>query len=178
MQTSIPGSIMEGVREEDVMKIKEIMNKPVKSISSNKSLREAGRLMAENDCGVLPVVDEIENVVGVLTDRDVCLALAREDRRPSEVLTKEVMSPNVFFCRPDDDLPTALSTMQSRLVRRLPVIDEDGKLEGIVSIDDIVIHASPVTAAKAAEVTYGEAFSTLKAICGMRVARRPAAGFH
>ncbi len=159
------------------MKIKEIMNRPVKSIASDKSLREAGRLMAENDCGVLPVVDQIENVVGILTDRDVCLALATEDRRPSEVLARDVMSSNVFFCRPDDEPQTALSTMQHRLVRRLPVIDEDGKLAGIVSIDDIIMHASPVTAARLAEVTYGEAFSTLKAICGIRAARRPA-GFH
>lgn len=159
------------------MRIKEIMNTPVKSIASGKTLRDAGRLMAENDCGVLPVVDQIENVVGVLTDRDVCLALSSEDRRPSEMLARDVMSPNVFFCRPDDDLPTALATMQHRLVRRLPVIDEDGRLAGIVSIDDIVIHAAPATA-KSPEVTYGEAFSTLKAICGMRAARKPAAGFH
>lgn len=155
------------------MKIRTVMNTPVKTIGSGSSLAAAGKIMSENDCGVLPVVDEKDHVIGVLTDRDVCLALTSKNRPASEVPVDEAMSPRVFACGPNDEVQAALETMQYRLVRRLPVLDDSRRLVGIVSIDDIVIHAGPVTAKPPTEVTYGEAFSTLKAICGTRFSHPP-----
>ena len=155
------------------MKVRAVMNKPVKTVNAASSLAAAGKIMSENDCGVLPVVDEKNQVIGVLTDRDVCLALTAKNRLASEVVVEEAMSPRVFACGPDDEIQAALETMEYRLVRRLPVLDDSRKLVGILSIDDIVIHAGPATAKRPAEVTYGEAFSTLKAICGTRLSHPP-----
>jgi CBS domain-containing protein len=155
------------------MKVRAVMNKPVKTVNAESSLAAAGKIMSENDCGVLPVVDANDQVIGVLTDRDVCLALTSKNRLASEVPVDETMSPRVFACGPDDEVQAALETMQNRLVRRLPVLDDARRLVGIVSIDDIVIHAGPATAKPPTEVTYGEAFSTLKAICGTRFSHPP-----
>ncbi len=155
------------------MKVRAVMNKPVCTIPAESSLAAAGKIMSENDCGVLPVVDDRNQVIGVLTDRDVCLALTSKNRLASEVPVNEAMSPRVFACGPDDEVQTALETMQYRLVRRLPVLDDARKLVGILSIDDIVIHAGPATAKPPTEVTYGEAFSTLKVLCGLRASHPP-----
>ena len=155
------------------MKVRAVMNKPVQTIPAESSLAAAGKIMSENDCGVLPVVDARNQVIGVLTDRDVCLALASKNRLASEVSVHETMSPRVFACGPDDEVQTALETMQYRLVRRLPVLDDERRLVGILSIDDIVIHAGPTAAKPPSEVTYGEAFDTLKAICGLRATHPP-----
>lgn len=159
--------------KEAIMKVRSVMNKPVKTVNTETSLAAAGKIMSKNDCGVLPVVDNNNKVVGVLTDRDVCLALTSKNRLASEVAVDEAMSPRVFACGPDDEIQAALETMQYRLVRRLPVLDENRRPVGILSIDDIVIHAGPATAKRPAEVTYGEAFSTLKAICGTRLSHPP-----
>ncbi|HWC65671.1 MAG TPA: CBS domain-containing protein [Thermoanaerobaculia bacterium] len=155
------------------MKVRAVMNRPVKSVGVASSIAAAGKIMNENDCGVLPVIDEKGQVVGVLTDRDVCLALTEKNRLASDVTVSEAMSPRVFACGPDDEIQNALETMQYRLVRRLPVLDESRRLVGILSIDDVIVHAGPATAKRPPEVTYGEAFSTLKAICGTRLVHPP-----
>lgn len=155
------------------MKVRAVMNKPVQTVGAESSLAEAGNRMAENDCGVLPVVDSKSKVIGILTDRDICVAVTSKNKLASEIPASEAMSPRVFACGPDDEIQNALATMQYRLVRRLPVLDDRGALVGILSIDDIIIHAGPASATRQAEVTYGEAFSTLKAICGMRASHPP-----
>ena len=154
------------------MNVRALMNKPVQTVSADSSLAEAGKRMAENDCGVLPVVDDKDRVVGILTDRDVCLALATKNRLASEITALEVMSPHVFACGPDDDVSKALGTMRQRLVRRLPVVDDAGKLVGILSIDDVIIHAGPASTTPAG-VTYADAFRTMRAVCGTRVTHPP-----
>jgi CBS domain-containing protein len=165
-------TFQENLDKEGTMKVRAVMNKPVQTVSSDSSLAEAGKRMAENDCGVLPVVDGKCRVVGILTDRDVCLALATKNRLASEISALEVMSPHVCACGPDDDLSKALETMRHRLVRRLPVVDDAGRLVGILSIDDIIIHAGPASATPEG-VTYGEAFRTMRAVCGTRVTHPP-----
>jgi len=154
------------------MKVRQIMEAAVHSAPSDATLAEAGRRMARNECGFLPVVDAQGKVIGVITDRDICVAVTGADRRPSDMTVRGAMSSRVYACGPDDDLGRALSTMQLRLVRRLPVIDDRRTLVGILSIDDVVAHAAPASAVEPVAVTYGEAFTALRAVSEVRV--RPA----
>jgi CBS domain-containing protein len=153
------------------MKTRAVMTKTVKYVGPNSDLASAGRVMAENDCGALPIIDEKGRVIGIVTDRDICLALTAKNRLASEIPVTDVMSTKVYSCGPDDDIQTALRTMQNKQVRRLPVLNEDGKLQGILSMDDIVLRASSVRAATPPEVTYGEALNTLQEIYKSRPSR-------
>jgi CBS domain-containing protein len=151
-----------GVKVEASMNVQSVMKKDVKFSSVQDSLADVARLMGENDCGAVPIVDQNKRVVGMTTDRDICLAMAAADRLPSKIPVREVMSQKVFSCGPSDDIADALQIMQKKKVRRLPVLD-DGKLTGILSIDDVILH-SESRKGKAAEIGYGDAVRTLKAI--------------
>jgi CBS domain-containing protein len=145
------------------MKVREVMTRNPNSCRPDSTLPDAARIMANVDCGVLPVVDDETRVVGILTDRDICLAVGAKDRLPSEILVKEIMKPKIVACSPDDDVHIALRTMKNNRVRRLPVLDERGKMTGILSMDDVVLHAGEIKKKKE-DLTYGEAVTTLKAI--------------
>jgi len=121
------------------MKVQDVMSREVLACGPDDDLGRAALTMWKGDCGVLPVVWG-GRLVGVVTDRDICMGLALEGARPSERRVREVMSREVYSCIPDDDLGDALETMASRRVRRLPVVDGD-RLVGIVSMNDIVVHA-------------------------------------
>jgi CBS domain-containing protein len=90
---------------------------------------------------VLPVVGDEERVVGVITDRDLCLAVATRDRRPSEIQVRQAISGEVFTCGEDDEVLAALDTMRRRGVRRLPVLDRFERLVGLLSLDDLFAEA-------------------------------------
>jgi CBS domain-containing protein len=96
------------------------------------------KTMRDRDCGFLPVVDTHGAVVGVVTDRDVCIAVADTHRPVNRISAREAMSAPVFSCFPDENLKAVLVTMGSRHVRRLPVIDKHGRLAGVLSMDDVV----------------------------------------
>lgn len=131
--------------------------------------------MWETDCGVLPVVDERRRVTGVLTDRDVCIALTTSDRRPSAMTVAEVSPPRAFVCVQDDDVQAALKLMQKHKVHRLPVVNKTGTLEGIVSMNDIVLRAEKVTPRRHPDVSYDDVVLTLQTICAHTSVRRRAA---
>lgn len=128
------------------MKVREVMTRQTVSCSLDDFLASAVETMRKNNRGFLPVIGEGGNVVGVITDRDICIALGRRDERPSEVLVRDVMLPKectfpkLYVCTPDDRVQCVLKTMRAHKVRRLPVVDLEGALEGIVSIDDIVLN--------------------------------------
>ena len=155
------------------MRVLDIMRREVMVCTPESTLASAGRHMAEADCGVLPVVDEASRVVGMLTDRDVCITLALRDRRPSEVTVRQAMSGDVYSCRVGDDIREALATMRQRRVRRLPVVDADRHLAGILSLDDVVLEARPFEGPGFTGPVYGDIAETLKAICAQPV---PAVG--
>jgi CBS domain-containing protein len=102
-------------------------------------LDEASRLMKTTHCGTLVVVDRRGHCVGILTDRDLAIAIGETTRHPSHVLIRDAMTTPVQTCSPDDSLTTALTRMADARVRRLPVVNANATLEGIVSIDDIVL---------------------------------------
>lgn len=119
------------------MKVKELMTTDVKRCTPETNLAAAAKIMWEGDCGVVPVTDESDRVVGVITDRDICIAAATRPRSEGEIQAKELISKTLFTCAPGDDVRAALETMKARKVRRLPVVDQGGRLVGIVSIHDI-----------------------------------------
>jgi len=121
------------------MKVKELMTTDVKRCSPETNLAAAARIMWEGDCGAVPVTDERDRVVGVITDRDICIAAATRPRTEGEIPVKEVISRALYTCAPGDDVRAALETMKTRKIRRLPVVDPGGRLIGIVSIHDIAV---------------------------------------
>jgi CBS domain-containing protein len=92
-------------------------------------------------CGALPVVDGSRKVLGIITDRDICIAIGTRNRRPSELVAEQAMSRQVATCRCTDDIHAALKVMRTRKVRRIPVVDDQGKLEGILCISDLILDA-------------------------------------
>ena len=123
------------------MKVKELMTTDVKRCGMETNLAAAAKIMWEGDCGAVPVTDEHDRVVGVITDRDICIAAATRPRTEGEIPVKDVISKALYTCAPGDDVRAALETMKSRKVRRLPVVEHDGRLAGIVSIHDIAVRS-------------------------------------
>lgn len=121
------------------MKIKDIMTREPAICSRGTNLAAAAKLMLDADCGILPVVDDESKLVGVVTDRDMYIALATRNRLASQVTVGEVARTTVFTCAPDDDVESALQTMRQHRVRRLPVAGFGGAVAGIVSMNDIVL---------------------------------------
>jgi CBS domain-containing protein len=117
--------------------------------------------MWENDCGILPVVVNGGNAVGVITDRDIAIAVGTRGRAPQDLRVDEVIHGPVYSCRPNDDIHTALKTMRKDKVRRLPVLSDDGVLKGILSLNDVLLHAQKGNK----ELDYDDVVSTFKAIC-------------
>jgi len=89
----------------------------------------------------LPIIKDGRKVIGMITDRDICMGVAMRDTNPSSVSVEEVMSGQVFSITPEDDVDQALQTMQEHRIRRLPVINQEGELEGILSMNDVVLKA-------------------------------------
>jgi CBS domain-containing protein len=147
------------------MRVRDVMTKRVGTCSPGADLAAAAMVMWRHDCGVVPVVKEDgHQVVGVITDRDVCMAVATRHRRAEEIRVDEVMSGKLFRVTPDDDLKTALATMRRERVRRLPVVNAHGRLEGLVSLTDIA-HASARTPKHGAPaVTAEEVLSVYRAV--------------
>jgi len=145
------------------MKVKEVMTSNPTAIWLTESLADAAQLMWKNDCGVLPIIKD-GRVVGLITDRDICMATAMKQADPSGISVEEVMTGQVFAANPDDDVAQALQTMQEQKIRRLPVVTADGELEGILSVNDIVLKAGESNGEEA-QIDYGDVVKTYQAIC-------------
>jgi CBS domain-containing protein len=146
------------------MKVREIMTTNVKTCRPETNLAEAVKLMWEQDCGVLPVVKSDGKVSGMITDRDICVAIATRGWTADRIAVRDVTAGKVSTCAPDDDAIAALQTMKSQRVRRLPVVDAAGRLKGILSLNDMVTHAG---AAPSTEI--------VSAMAGICEHRRPRA---
>ncbi|HEY8461289.1 MAG TPA: CBS domain-containing protein [Blastocatellia bacterium] len=147
------------------MKVEDIMTRNVQSCRPEASLAQAAALMWDYDCGVMPVVDDSNRVMGMITDRDIAIAASTKGRRATEITVGEVISGNVYACARDEDIKSALKTMRRERVRRLPVIGHDGKLAGILSLNDVILRAEDSRSRHTPEISYEEVMSTLKAVC-------------
>jgi CBS domain-containing protein len=147
------------------MKVEDVMTKDVRSCAPETDLAAAAMLMWEHDCGTLPVVDDGDKVVGMITDRDICIAAATKHQDIAGVKVSEVTTGQVYSCTPGQDVSEALETFRQAQVRRLPVVDDEGKLQGILSMNDIVLHAGEGRGKGATDIPYAEVVNTFKAIC-------------
>lgn len=151
------------------MKVKAIMTHEVQCCGPNTNLAAAASMMWDSDCGALPVVNVQGEIVGMITDRDICMAASTKNRAPSEITVWETASGKVVACRPEDDVHTALDLMERERVRRLPVVDEDGFLEGIVSINDLILAARGQSGRGTSDLSSDDVMRTLKAVSAHRV---------
>lgn len=147
------------------MRVKEVMSDGARVCDLNASLADAAKTMWEADCGVLPVLKDGQEVVGLITDRDICMAMAMRDCNPDAVSAEEVITGVVYSVTPEDDVRTALQTMQEHKVRRLPVVSSEGELKGMLSMNDIVLRAEEGDDPGNPELAYADVLNTYKAIC-------------
>jgi CBS domain-containing protein len=149
------------------MRIEQIMVRPVQSCRAEDSLARAAQLMWDHDCGCLPVCsgNGIERVVGVITDRDICMCALFEGKPLGALRVGQAMAKEPRLCRPGDSPADAERTMRDARIRRLPVVDEAGALVGMVSLADLAHEASRERSGTRGDVSEIELASTLAAIC-------------
>jgi len=140
------------------VQVQEIMTREVTAASLEMNAAQAAEVMWNKNCGSLPVIADGGRVVGIVTDRDLFIALGTQNRRPADVPLGEIMRPSPSVCSPEEDLHRALDTMAKERVRRLPVVDESGMLQGVLSIDDVIVRTKAI-------FTDDGILRTLKIIC-------------
>lgn len=145
------------------MQVQDIMTRTPVSCSPNTNLAEVASLFFTRDFGSMPVADR-GRVLGMITDRDICIAAATRNLPPSAIAAGEVMSPNVAFCSPTDDVHSALAVMETARVRRLPVIDDAGFLAGFLTMNDLLLCAHP-EADGSPQLTDEQVMSAFRTIC-------------
>jgi CBS domain-containing protein len=142
------------------MKVQNVMVKDARFCKPDTNLATVAESFWKQGCGALPVVEEAR-VIGMITDRDISIALGTRNAKAAETLVRDVALPKVFFCQPEDDIHSALRTMRAQQVRRLPVVDRQGALAGILSLDDVVLFAGEKSTD---ELTYSDVVDTMKSI--------------
>jgi CBS domain-containing protein len=118
------------------MRISEIMTRDPELIDPSSSIRDAARRMRNEDIGALPI-GENDRLIGMVTDRDIAVRAVAEDKDPSTTTVRDVMSEKIYYCFEDDDIEEAARCMAENQVRRLPILNRDKRLTGIVSLGDI-----------------------------------------
>lgn len=141
------------------MKVKDLMTTEPKVCTPDTTVAEAAHLMWEADCGMLPVVDEGE-LLGVVTDRDMYIALATRDERAAHLRVGAVATRPAISCAPEDHVSDALAAMRHARVRRLPVVGFGSIVLGVLSIDDVLRAVGVDESVRGDEVIH-----TLQAIC-------------
>jgi CBS domain-containing protein len=146
------------------MKIGDICTRDVRTGRADTTLADAAASLWSGDCGILPIVNARGRLIGVITDRDICVALITHDSPPSKLTVGEIMVKDVHACRPQDEVAIALQLMSTYKVRRLPVTDDEDTLDGILSIDDLLFHAEENE--RSGDLSLPDVVRTFRAICG------------
>ncbi len=128
------------------MKVREAMTKSVNIASPDQTIREAAHAMIEIDAGALPV-GENDRLVGIITDRDIAVRAVAEGR-PPDTPVRDVMSKGVLYCYDDEELDHVAANMSDKKVRRLPVLNRDKRLVGILSVGDLVRYEDASTSGR------------------------------
>jgi CBS domain-containing protein len=157
------------------MKVEELMTRKVATCGPNDTLERAAKSMWDGDCGSVPVCDEAKHVVGMITDRDICMAALFEGKALNEIPVYLSMAKQVLICNPEQDISTIEKAMRGAQVRRMPVVDAQGALVGIIGLADLAREASSERTTAEKDVTESEIGDTLAAICEPRASRRRAA---
>lgn len=127
--------------KEGGMKVEDIMTRDVQCCGPDTNPAAAAKMMWDSDCGALPILNVQGQVMGMITDRDICMAASTKNKTPSAITVWETSSGKAFTCRLDDDLQTVMDLMARERIRRLPVVDDDGILQGILSMNDLALAA-------------------------------------
>ncbi|MBI2687859.1 MAG: CBS domain-containing protein [Acidobacteria bacterium] len=141
----------------------DLMTRTPRCCSPDTNLAAVAELMWANDCGSLPVVAE-GHVLGMITDRDVAIALGTRDVAARNLAVSEVASAPVAYCRENDDIHAALHLMGESKVRRLPVLNDHDELVGMIGINDLILAARPTDGHKQ-ELDDEEVLDTMRRIC-------------
>jgi CBS domain-containing protein len=149
------------------MKVEQVMTRTVHTCRADQTLNDAARIFWDHDCGTVPVVDADGKLVGMLTDRDVCMSAYFRGDGLRNLWIGDAMARRVLSTRPEDALEEALDLMRTHQIRRLPVVDGDGRVQGILSLSDL-FRAS----ASSGEVKPKKLVRTLAAICGSQDDKR------
>jgi CBS domain-containing protein len=155
------------------MKVKEIMSAYVTSCGPNATLVAAAGVMRGYNCGTLPVIGAGGKVIGMITDRDI---MSKKDRDVSRIKVGEVISGKVCDCAPTDNVKDALKTMRKKKAPCLPVVDGAGALKGILSIDDILLHAWKAGGKKGRNLIYKDVARAFQVICKPRLLKSARSG--
>lgn len=155
------------------MQVHDLMTRPAASCWTTDVLSRPAQLMWDHDCGAIPVLDRrTEKVVGMITDRDICMATLTRDERPSALHVHEVMSRTLVACAPNDSIAHAEALLREHQIRRLPVVDDQHRLQGIVSLADLARLADRELSRPVKVVAPEELTDTLSVICQPRPATR------
>ena len=148
------------------MRLNEVMTQPVVYCPDSATLDHAAYLMWEHDCGIIPVVDEQGRLTGVVTDRDICMSAYTQGLPLSAIPVTTAMARTVVASHEEDSVESAEQLMQDNQIRRLPVIDNEGRPAGMVSLNDLARHVAQARRS----VSDRELVQTLAAICRPRMA--------
>jgi CBS domain-containing protein len=127
----------------NAMKVKEAMSNDVLLVNPDQTIRDAAQMMIEIDAGVLPVAEN-DRLVGMITDRDIAVRAVALGKSP-ETRVREIMSGEVLYCFDDEELAHVSRNMSDMKVRRLPVVNRDKRLVGLISVGDLARHEQPTT---------------------------------
>ena len=142
------------------MNVCDVMHSPAECCYSETNLDAVAKLMWDHDCGAIPVVDSTNKPIGILTDRDIAMSSFLNHKPLWEIRSKEIAgNRQLFTCKSDDDIRIALETMEREKVRRLPVVNSEGELQGILSVDDIVFFTK-----QDSDLSYDDTVGALKAV--------------
>jgi CBS domain-containing protein len=130
------------------MKVNELMTREVRTVTPDHSLQDAARLMSMIDAGFLPVADD-DHLVGTITDRDIAIRAVAEGKGP-ETPVRDIMTRDVKYCFEDEDMEDVVQNMGNIQVRRLPVVDRNKRLVGVLSLGDMAIDSVSADAAETA----------------------------
>ena len=125
------------------MRIRHVMTKDPRCSLPSDSTQQAAGIMRDEDAGVVPVLENAQSrkLAGVVTDRDLCMNVVAEGRDPRTVTVEACMTTKVVTCSPDDSIERATELMRENQIRRIPVVNDQGELQGIVALADVVERA-------------------------------------
>lgn len=146
------------------MHIKEIMSHPVVTCPVDSTADIPARLMWEFDCGVIPLVNQEGRLAGIVTDRDLCMAALTQGRPLHQIQVATAMPKQVFSCHADDTVEAAESLMRENQIRRVPIVDAEGRPVGLLAMNDLARLAAH---AKKSGVDR-EIVATMAAVCRPR----------
>lgn len=155
-----------------LMLARQIMSQPVAACKLSDHADQAAKLMWEADCGVVPVLDDTGRAVAMLTDRDICMAAYTQGKAPHEIEVSSAMSKELQSCHPEDTLERVEQQMMQYQLRRIPVLDQDGRPVGILSLNDLARAANlqhPAAPAGTNGLSLASTAKTLAAVCALRL---------